>query len=152
MLKTMHVDPAADTLKAGFNPAQPRVPAGNGLGSGRWSGDEDMRAIPIAARKPPPSAEYQTGDPDKFFDTLYAPAHALAERLGVDETWILGLAVHESGWLNQHDRDLNNPFGLTHAGGRNVAYDSIADAVTYWEKNSGRSFAAPPAHLISLDD
>ncbi len=138
LLKTLRVDPAADTVKAGFNPAQPRVPAGNGLGSGRWSGDEEMRAIPIAAQKPPAGAEYKIGDPDKFFDTLYVPVQVLAQRLRIDETWILGLAAYESGWLDQHNRDLDDPFGVTHRGGRNVAYDSIAEAIAYWEKRYGK--------------
>ncbi len=134
LLKALGIDPAADAVKAGFNPAEPRVLAGNAGDSGEWSDGNGMRAIPIAARKPPAGAEHKTGDPDKFFDTLYAPAHGLAQRLGIDETWILGLAAYESGWLNQHDRDLNDPFGVTHGGGRNVAYDSIAEAVAYWEK------------------
>ena len=49
----------------------------------------------------------------------------------------MGLAAYESGWLDSHNRALNDPFGATHHGGPNVAYDSIADAVAYWEKKYG---------------
>ena len=85
-----------DTARAGFNPNQPRVPAGNPDG-GQWDNGNGVTAAPAAARNPPAAPEYRTGDPDKFFDTLYPPVHALAQRLGIDETWLLGLAAHESG-------------------------------------------------------
>ncbi len=137
-----------DTARAGFNPNQPRVPAGNPDG-GRWDNGNGVTAAPAAARNPPAAPEYRTGDPDRFFDTLYPPVHALAQRLGIDETWLLGLAVHESGWLDPHNRKLNDPFGVTHGGGPNVGYASIADAATYWERKFGRLFAVPPAPRIS---
>lgn len=50
---------------------------------------------------------------------------------------LLGLAAHESGWLDKHNRDLNDPFGVTHGGGPDVAYNSIADTVAYWEHRYG---------------
>ena len=125
-----------DTARAGFNPNQPRVPAGNPDG-GQWDNGNGVTAAPAAARNPPAAPEYRTGDPDKFFDTLYPPVHALAQRLGIDETWLLGLAAHESGSLDAHNRHLNNPFGVTHGGGPNFGYTSIADAVAYWEKKYG---------------
>ncbi len=65
------------------------------------------------------------------------PVHDVAERLGIDESWLLGLCAHESGWLDAHNRDLNNPFGVTHRGRRNVEYDSIRDAVAAWERRYG---------------
>lgn len=125
-----------DTARAGFNPNQPRVPAGNPDG-GQWDNGNGVTAAPAAARNPPAAPEYRTGDPDKFFDTLYPPVHALAQRLGIDETWLLGLAAHESGSLDAQNRHLNNPFGVTHGGGPNFGYTSIADAVAYWEKKYG---------------
>ena len=132
--KALGIDPAPrDGSKAGFNPAELRVPPGNGRDSGDWSDGNSTRAIPVAARNPPAAPEYRTGDRDKFFDTLYSPVHALAQRLGIDETWLFGLAAYESGWLDPHNRDLNDPFGVTHHGGPNVGYASIADAVAYWE-------------------
>ncbi|HUC69820.1 MAG TPA: hypothetical protein VMS01_01385, partial [Stellaceae bacterium] len=125
-----------DTARAGFNPNQPRVPAGNPDG-GQWDNGNGVTAAPAAARNPPATPEYRTGDPDKFFDTLYPPVHALAQRFGIDETWLLGLSAYESGWLDRHNRELNDPFGVTHGGGPNVAYGSIADAVAYWEQRCG---------------
>jgi hypothetical protein len=156
LLKICDIDPSIlDWIKKDFDPAEPRIPAGNGIESGEWTNadgsgvtpvgngvqngdathDYGSTIIPVAARQIPD--EYRTGDPNKFFDTLYGPVHALAQRLGIDETWLFGLAAHESGWLDQHNRDLNDPFGVTHGGGPNVAYSSIDDAVAYWEHRYG---------------
>lgn len=150
LLKICDLDPAVlDGLAKDYNPDEPRIPAGNGIESGEWSTDLSPGATangnpvrdygpaitPVADRQT--SDEYRTGDPDKFFDTLYGPVHALAHRLGIDETWLFGLAVHESGWLDKQDRDRNDPFGVTHGGGPNVRYPSIAAAVSYWERRYG---------------
>ena len=130
-VEAMGIDPAPiDALKAGFNVLEPRIPPGNALESGRWTYGDGVTIIPVAAR----SLASQSGDPDEFFDTLYEPVHALAQRSGIDETWLLGLAAYESSWLYPHDRELNDPFGVTHGGGPNLRYTSIADAVAYWEK------------------
>jgi hypothetical protein len=127
---------AALWLKANFNPDQPRIPAGNGPESGEWIYGDD-EASPAAARREPGPGEYRTGDPDRFFDTVYDEFRALAERLGIDETWLLGLAAHESGYLDEHNRELNDPFGVTHRGRSNVQYESIKSAVAYWERRFG---------------
>ena len=138
-----------DTARAGFNPNQPRVPSANPDG-GQWDNGYSVTAAPAAARNPPAAPEYRTGDPDKFFDTLYPPVHALAQRLGIDETWLLGLSAYESGWLNAHNRALNDPFGATHHGGPNVAYSSLGDAVApIGRRNTVLSFAARPAPQTS---
>jgi hypothetical protein len=109
---------AAPLIKANFNPAQPRVPAGSGRESGEWSDDGGHSLlVPAAAHRAPARG----GDPNEFFDTVYAPIHGLAQRLGIDETWLLGLAAHESWYREPHNRALNNPFGVTHGGGPNVA-------------------------------
>jgi hypothetical protein len=126
---------AAALRKAGYNPDEPRVPAGSGRESGEWT--EAGKPNPAAAPRREGSDEYRTGDPDEFFDTVYTRFHALAQRLGVDETWLLGLAAHESGYLDPHNRTRNNPFGTTHGGGSNVHYDSIDAAVVYWERRYG---------------
>ncbi|HZK88584.1 MAG TPA: hypothetical protein VFC56_00400 [Stellaceae bacterium] len=137
ILEDCEIDTAGlDMLKAGFNPAEPRVSAGSGRESGEWTsggdtGGGDAELVPVAA------AEYRTGDPDKFFDTLYQQVHDLAQRLGIDENWLFGLALHESGWLDQHNRELNDPFGVTYGGGINVGYASIAGAIAYWESRFG---------------
>ena len=51
--------------------------------------------------------------------------------------WVLGLSAYESGWLKPESRELNNPFGVTHQGRRTVNYNSIADALRYWEQRYG---------------
>jgi hypothetical protein len=136
LLEAGGIDPSVlDRVVKGFNVAEPRIPAGNGIESGNWTDDGASGVVPAAARQIP--AEYRTGDPDKFFDTVYSPFPDLAQRLGIDETWLLGLAAHESGYLDLHDREINDPFGVTHGGGANVHYDSMADAVAYWERRYG---------------
>jgi hypothetical protein len=127
---------AAPLLKANFNPDEPRIPAGE-PGDGEWTDGEDDEAVPAAARHESRPGEYRTGDPDQFFDTVYDKFHALADRLKIDDTWLLGLAAHESGYLDQHNRELNDPFGATHRGRSNVQYDSIDAAIAYWERRFG---------------
>jgi hypothetical protein len=118
-----------DAVKAGFNPAELRVPKGDGLGSGRWGDANGVQPVQVAARDTSVEEDHRRGDFDEFFDTLYPQIHTLAERLGIEESWILGLAAYESYWLGPHNRQLNNPFGVTHGGGPNARYDSISAAV-----------------------
>ena len=120
-----------------FDPGEPRLPAGSGQGGGEWTEGDASPVVPAADRRGPTADEYRRGDFNRFFDTLYPPVHALAQRLGIDETWLLGLAAYESYWLGPHDRRLNNPFGTTHGGGPNVGYGSIGAAVAYWEARFG---------------
>ncbi len=136
MLELLELDTAPlDALKAGFDPDEPRVPAGNPDG-GQWTdGEEATPIIPAAARDTAQSAF--PADKDLFFDTLYGPVHELAQRLGIDESWLLGLAAHESGWLKPHNRAINDPFGVTHAGGPDVHYRSMDEAVAAWERRYG---------------
>jgi hypothetical protein len=135
LLELLDLDTSGlDLLKEGFDPDEPRIPAGKPDG-GQWTGDGENAAVPAAERRPARNA--LPADKDPFFDTLYAPVHDVAARLGIDETWLLGLGAHESFWLDSHNRELNNPFGVTHAGGRNVQYNSIQDAVTAWERRYG---------------
>lgn len=143
LLEAFDIDPRfLDRTDKRFNVNEPRIHAGNGRESGEWTADYGSSVIPAAARQIPD--EYRTGDPDKFFDTVYAPFHALAQRLSIDETRLLGLAAHESGYLNGHDRKLNDPFGVTHGGGPNVHYNSIGDAVPYWEHRFGPIVRSAP--------
>lgn len=138
LLKASDIDPSfLNRVGKGFNVAEPRIPAGNGIESGEWTEDYGSGITPVAVRGGTTPQEYRTGNPDEFFDTVYSPFHELAQRLDIDETWLLGLAAHESGYLDPHDREINDPFGVTHGGGPNVHYDLIADAVGYWERRYG---------------
>lgn len=148
LVKSLNLSPGALGI-GGHWADEARVPAGNGHESGRWTaggGDGGGALAEIADR--PAADEYKTGNPDKFFDTLQPGVEALAARLGIDESWLLGLGVHESGWLDAHNRRLNNPFGVTHAGGSNVGYASVAEALNYWE----RRFGSAVRGAISADD
>jgi hypothetical protein len=101
LLEMSGIDPCGmDWVEKDFNPNEPRIPPGNGIESGEWTDDNGSSVTPAAARQTPD--EYRTGDPDKFFDTVYSQFHDLAHRLGIDETWLLGLAAHESGYLDKH--------------------------------------------------
>ena len=134
LLELLDLDTSGlDLLKDGFDPGEARVPAGNPDG-GQWTDEGETGVVPAAAHRRP----VQLGDKDPFFDTLYQPVHDVALRLDIDESWLLGLAAHESGWLERpHNREINNPFGVTHAGRRDVHYDSMAEAVAAWERRYG---------------
>jgi len=73
----------------------------------------------------------------RFYDCLYDKLEAMAKRLGIKVEWLLGLAAHESGWLNEHNWHLRNPFGLTKSGGPNLCYNTFLSVVDYWEKLFG---------------
>lgn len=133
LLEACGLDGAAETRKAGFNPDEPRVPAGNPDG-GQWTTDGgDPAIVPAAARRP----ASRGGNPDAFFDAAYDKIHALAQRLNVNENSLLGLAAHESWYLNAHNRALNNLFGVTRAGGSNLHFASIDAAIADWEQRYG---------------
>lgn len=146
LLKSLDLDTGGlDLLKAGFTPDEPRVPAGNPDG-GKWTDGGETTADPTIRQQPllipaadrGPAGKPFPADKDPFFDTLYRPVHATARRLGIDETWLLGLAAHEGGWLEDpHNREINNPFGVTHGGGRDVHYASMDEAVEAWERRYG---------------
>ena len=65
-------------------------------------------------------------------------AQDMAKELKTDENFILGLSAYESGWLNQHNRDLHNPFGITNAGGNNLNFPSFQAAADFWTKQWGQ--------------
>jgi RHS repeat-associated protein len=66
----------------------------------------------------------------------------LATQLNVDEDYLIALAATESGWNDAvngnpgnppaHAQELNNPFGFTQAGGKNLAYQSLEAATADW--------------------
>ena len=96
-----------------------RVPSGNGKKSGQWTTSATSaysNAGKAGAERAPKDRGTTNGDPDEFFDTVEPLIHSMAERIGIPESWILGLSAYESGWLDDHNRKLNNPFGLTDAG------------------------------------
>jgi hypothetical protein len=73
----------------------------------------------------------------RFYDSLYERLQAMAKRLDIPVEWLLGLAAHESGWLNEHNWPLRNPFGLTNAGGPNLRFNTFRSVIDYWERRVG---------------
>jgi hypothetical protein len=61
----------------------------------------------------------------------------LADELGIPVGYLLALSAYESGYLDDHNAALNNPFGLTEAGGNNIKFKSIDDAIAYWKSQYG---------------
>lgn len=73
-----------------------------------------------------------------FFERLHAPFNRLGRDLKLlDATYVFALAAHESGWLNEENAWLSNPFGLTMAGRDNLGFDSLDQAVSYWKCKYG---------------
>lgn len=73
--------------------------------------------------------------------------------LGIDPTFIMSSALQESGWGLPHvfgtnsssgGRPLNNLFGLTHAGGDNIAFSSVWASAQYWEADWGPYLTGHP--------
>lgn len=67
-----------------------------------------------------------------FFNVLDAPLSTMARDLGLNLHYIEGLSAFESGWYDAHNRGLCNPFGLTKAGGNNLHFSSVREAIAYW--------------------
>jgi hypothetical protein len=73
----------------------------------------------------------------RFYGSLYDRLQAMAKRLEIPVEWLLGLAAHESGWLNEHNWPLRNPFGLTNGGKANLCFNTFRSVIDYWEKLFG---------------
>jgi|HubBroStandDraft_3_1064219.scaffolds.fasta_scaffold00489_4 RHS repeat-associated protein len=80
-------------------------------------------------------------------DWLCEQIQELADELDIDPDFLLALAAKESQWNDhengnpgdppQHAVELNNPFGVTHAGGNNLGFPGLDDAFAFWKKNYG---------------
>ena len=73
----------------------------------------------------------------KFFDSTLKVLRSLASDLNVNPLLIITHASFESGWLDAHNRALNNLFGYTHAGGRNQRFSSLQAAADAYAKHTG---------------
>jgi hypothetical protein len=73
------------------------------------------------------------GNYQLFFNTLVPRFNNLAKQLQLgDAVFLLAHASWESGWLNEENTWLHNPFGLTAGGHDNLGFDTFEQAVTYW--------------------
>ncbi|HEU0156082.1 MAG TPA: hypothetical protein VFQ82_08425, partial [Stellaceae bacterium] len=75
LLKGCGLDPTPlDALKAGYNPLEPRIPAGNGRGSGDWTTtDNTAIALPVSGK---PEVKPATPAPAAV---PYTPVHGLPD-------------------------------------------------------------------------
>lgn len=74
LLKACGVDPeSVDLLKARFNPAQPRVPAGHGLESGRWAGSDAPAPAALPTKLPIGFVTYEPAQPRELGHEQYGP-------------------------------------------------------------------------------
>jgi hypothetical protein len=70
----------------------------------------------------------------QFFDKLYVLLNALATQLHLaDARFLFALSSLESGWLDEENDWLNNPFGMTSNGKDNLGFNSLAQATSYWK-------------------
>jgi len=58
----------------------------------------------------------------------------VASQLNVPVNFVVAHSAGESGWLNDHNFQLNNLFGLTHAGGKNQSFATPEDSGTAYIK------------------
>jgi len=97
--------------------ASTAVAADNGRVSDRQGRAQDRPARTDSPKKQAPEKrnpedKFKTNSAQvtAFFDDLYEPLKKMADDLNVNENLILSLSSYESGWYNDHNRALNNPF------------------------------------------
>ncbi|MBV9266851.1 MAG: glucosaminidase domain-containing protein [Acidobacteriaceae bacterium] len=78
-----------------------------------------------------------------FFNLMVPFANQLAQKWNTDPNFILALSAYESGWDpiyagSSHKAPINNPYGLTQAGGNDLTFKSLQDATNYWSNNDGQ--------------
>ena len=95
------------------------------------------RAGPASGSAGRPTTSRNPAHVDRFFVELSDRLTDVARQLGIPPTWLIGLSAYESGWLNEHNTRLNNPFGLTRGGKANIAFASRDEAIEYWTRHFG---------------
>ncbi|MDC8012568.1 SpvB/TcaC N-terminal domain-containing protein [Tahibacter soli] len=125
---------AADNGKAGDRQAkaQDRPARGQMRNKPASDGAHDGMNLPVK-KKISSNPDYVVA----FFEDLYEPLKEMAKGLELEEDWMLALSSYESGWYNSHNRGLNNPFGLTKAGGANIKFSSPQAAINLWINTFG---------------
>ena len=77
----------------------------------------------------------------------------MGKRLGINPLFIMSSALQESGWHMSHvygtnsssgGKPLNNLFGMTKAGGNNLAYASLDASADAWIANWGKYLTNKP--------
>lgn len=62
---------------------------------------------------------------------------ASPRRFRTNEDFLMALSSMESGWLDPHNQDLHNLFGVTKAGGNNLNFPTYQKAADFWIDNFG---------------
>jgi RHS repeat-associated protein len=113
---------------------------GSVLGGGKFENGAITGAFGYLFNKLSHSYLDQNGRISKFYDTNYDAVVAVAIKLGVDPTVLLGIAALESGWgTSTYATQYNDPFGATPHGDSSgaLAYPSIGDAWGQWQSDWG---------------
>jgi RHS repeat-associated protein len=74
-----------------------------------------------------------------FFQALSPTINQMASDMNLPPNYLFALSALESGWYGSHAQSLNNPFGLTKAGGNDLKFSSISQAGQFFENNIGPS-------------
>lgn len=158
---------AESLTKAGYDPDEPRVPAGNPQG-GEWTtggdgggdGGDAVAPSDLGAGDPgvhPIAAQGQTAQhkKERFVDAHLADTQPVADQLGVPVENILGVAALESSWgTSPFAVEGNNFFGLhypaLYASGYMEALGNKNVRVSAFEDYAGSlaSFAATSGSII----
>jgi RHS repeat-associated protein len=69
----------------------------------------------------------------RFFGFAHIFAN-VAQKLDTNWLFVAAHSSYESGWLNKHNANLNNMFGLTRAGGRNLQFKSLEEGANLYTK------------------
>jgi len=72
-----------------------------------------------------------------FFVRMVPLIRPMAERLNINEDYLLALCAHEHGWEDQHNDRLHNLFGVTKGGGNNLGFSSDHEACDWWRAHYG---------------
>lgn len=73
-----------------------------------------------------------------FFRRLVPLVRPMATRLEIDEDYLLALCAFEDAWASDaHNDRLHNLFGITKAGGRDLAFPSDDACCAFWEAHYG---------------
>ena len=115
----------------GFSNPPPSQPAQGGKKEGTKQEGADKKNPGKASgkgKKPVPD------NVKRFLENkeLMKVINGAAKSLGVDVNFVLAHSAYESGWGGEHAQDLNNSFGLTHGGGRNIKFDSAQDGANMY--------------------
>ncbi len=148
IIGTVPKEPIDKLAKWQFNPDQPRDDWGRWTaGGGDVEEDNDSPTATATDNDSSITGQFTTTEADqakapvdfqKFFDTYLPYVDPMADQLDTDPDFFLALIAKEDTWgTDEHNRLLNNYFGVTYAGKDNQGYDSPEQARQYWINTFG---------------